>query len=233
MCEREDLDKNSSANKENTYCCAAYSENGIQKPDALIKSFMAYQFRQHYEMLIRFVRSKGIGFDEAADIVSGMFAGVVYAKISLFQCTMEGCLGDPNKCDGTAFKAWLYKIAHFKLLQYWSIPHSVDLDSLEKTYQHDLIQKAIYRRASTLQSSSELPEGLRDGLDQLMEKALQTLTSKQRQVILLMYYQGVETSTEVAEITNSTPAAVRKLKSAAIKRLQDYPELQALLYNHD
>ena len=101
----------------------------------------------------------------------------------------------------SAFRAWVFKIAHHRLVDEW---------------------RSNARRPTVLMPTDELPdEGVPadEGFDASVYEMLDSLTDEQKSVMLLRY--GADLSIEqTAEALDKEPNAVKGLQHRAVRKLQ-------------
>ncbi|ADG98117.1 RNA polymerase, sigma-24 subunit, ECF subfamily [Segniliparus rotundus DSM 44985] len=105
----------------------------------------------------------------------------------------------PDLSVGANVEAWLVTIAHRKAID---------------------VLRAAARRAAPLADLPEQPARERaDGRDLDLDDALGSLTAKQRQAVAYHYFAGLPYQ-QVADITGSTAAAVRRAASDGVAALR-------------
>jgi RNA polymerase sigma-70 factor, ECF subfamily len=107
--------------------------------------------------------------------------------------------------QGVPMQAWLFKIAHNLVVDYYrriSKVQTVPIDKVEITDNNDPAELA--------EKQIEI-----DG----MKTAMQKLTEDQRQVLQLRFFGGL-TSREVADVMNKTDGSVREMQRAALEKLR-------------
>lgn len=112
---------------------------------------------------------------------------------------------DSYKERGVPMQAWLFKIAHNLVIDYRRKEFRkeiVPIDTVQLPDETDIEEKAV--------TSLELER---------VSKALDKLTTEQRQVIELRFF-GELTSEETGRILNKKSGAVREMQSAALKTLR-------------
>ncbi len=107
---------------------------------------------------------------------------------------------------GVPMQAWLFKIAHNLVVDYLRKKTKIRMDPIEE----DLPQ------------TGEDPARIAETRVQMesVNKAMERLTSEQRQVITLRF-QGGLSSKEVAEIMKKSDGAVREMQRAALEKLRN------------
>lgn len=176
---------------------------------------------QCYKMDVwRFVRSK-VNNDAVADDISMDAWTHIIDNIHNFEW-QDG--------EGNKLKSWLFRIAHFKRLEYFRAnPANEELDELTDT--QEMAKQYIAERLKGFDEDDRdgeikgnQPRDVLRVADRIIQTALDTLPDEQRQIILLIYYHNVETATEVAEILGYTSdkkgaSKVRGYHRRALKKL--------------
>ena len=112
---------------------------------------------------------------------------------------------DSYKERGAPMQAWLFKIAHNLVVDYFR------KSERRKTFPMDTVE---------IRAESDPEEQAMAELEAArVRKALGRLTESQRRVIELRFF-GELTSEEAGHVLNKRPGAVRELQSAAIKALR-------------
>jgi RNA polymerase sigma-70 factor (ECF subfamily) len=113
--------------------------------------------------------------------------------------------------NGQKFKAWLVRLAHNIASDHWRREYRKATQALPaftediKSCRDDNTPEAIM---------------MRQELSERLQRALSSLSSNHRNVIVLHYGQGLKTD-EVAELTGMPPGTVRRLLSEARERLRE------------
>jgi RNA polymerase sigma-70 factor (ECF subfamily) len=152
-------------------------------------------YEQYSPLVYRFLRRRLDGADEIVeDLTEDVFVKV-YEKIDRY---VE---------RGLPFTAWLYRIAHNRLVDY--------LRSLPRT------------SASSLDAVAEVPERAASAafgrvLDrQSLAPAMARLTPEQRQAVELRFIEGMSVA-EAARTMGRSDEAVKKLQARALANLRRY-----------
>lgn len=155
-------------------------------PDAIAHLYETYADEIFRFCLVR-VRDRAV----AEDLTGEVFINMVEAL--------------PRYVDlGVPFRAWLYRIAHARAMDFW---------------------RRMARRPST-DLQDDLPDGTPSPeqltLQQLdahaLRAAMQELTEEQRQVIQLRFVEGYRPE-ETARLMNKTEGAVKALQHRALRQL--------------
>jgi RNA polymerase sigma-70 factor (ECF subfamily) len=150
-------------------------------------------YNLHVDRIYQYVRYRTGDDQTAEDVTAEVFLRAIES------------LGSYND-QGAPFVAWLYRIAHARIIDYW--------------------------RSSKRQQTAPLDDPLlQDGLvaaddaididilqHQLLRSALQQLTDDQQNVIILKYSQGLSNA-EVALVLGKTEGAIKALQRRALESL--------------
>lgn len=153
---------------------------------------LASLYEEYYNKIARYIFVRIGDRGEAEDLAGEVF---LRALKSL----------DSYEERGIAMQAWLFKIAHNLVVDYFRKV------SKRKTVS---IDTEMIGNESDLQSIAE------DRMELVrVTKALNNLTPAQRQIIELRFFVGL-TSEDVGKILKKRDGAVRQMQSVAIKRLR-------------
>jgi RNA polymerase sigma-70 factor (ECF subfamily) len=109
---------------------------------------------------------------------------------------------------GGSTKAWLYRIAHTTLIDYWR-------KKKEVLGQDDVISQAV-------SDATDLDEALDQDLARAeLQRALTKLPKDMRQVVYMRFIEG-RSARDVATLLNISEANVRVIQYRALKKLRDY-----------
>lgn len=109
--------------------------------------------------------------------------------------------------DGKNFRAWIYRIAHNEIVDFY-----------RKSKQVVLLDETIIDTKKSLEQEvidKETKEGIM--------KAIDKLTEEQKTVIILKFIEGLPNS-EIAKVMDKKEEAVRALQYRALKQLQKHLE---------
>ncbi len=169
-------------------------------------------FDVYYGWLVRFFRKRGVPYADAEDLASTTLTQVI-DKIHLYA---------PR--EGIPFSGWVFKIGRNKLFsarRSEKRPPTTDLES--HSYQL---------------SSNTLEEFLSDGLSldeisQAVQEAISLLPARHQRVIRLRYFEGNETSADLAEALGVGINTARTRLSRASEKLrlllEQDPRLQRII----
>ena len=153
---------------------------------------LASLYDEYYGKIARYIFVRLGDRAEAEDL-----AGEVFLK------ALESL--DSYKDRGLPMQAWLFKIAHNLLMDYFRKA------AKRKTISLDTVQVGV---ESNLQAMAETNIEF-----ERVTKVLDQLTPAQRQVIELRFFGGLN-SEEAGQVLNKSSGAVREMQSAAIGRLR-------------
>lgn len=151
----------------------------------------AQLYDRYVDKIYKYIYYKVGSQGEAEDLTGQVFLKA-WEAIQRYQCTER------------PFAAWLYRIAHNLVVDYFRTRR--DATSLDQV-------------SSLEQPGSDLDEIVDHHLtSETLRKALRRLTRDQQQVIILRFLEGYNT-TEVAQIMDKQPGAVRTLQHRALAGL--------------
>lgn len=157
-------------------------------------------YRRHADAVFRYVYYRVGDREVAEDLVGEVFVRALEG-LSAYQDT------------GTPFEAWLYRIAHARVVDYYrrqKVRRAAPLDeSLTSSEEPDLSQLAAQR----------------DDVRRVWN-AVRHLTDDQQQVISLRFIAGYSTA-EVASIMGKTEGAIRALQHRALASLRRLLEIES------
>ena len=157
-------------------------------------------YRRHADAVFRYVYYRVGDREVAEDLVGDVFVRALEG-LPAYQDT------------GTPFEAWLYRIAHAKVVDYYrrqKVRRAAPLDeSLASGEETDLSHLAAQR----------------DDVRRVWD-ALRHLTGDQQQVISLRFIAGYSTA-EVAGVMGKTEGAIRALQHRALASLRRLLEIES------
>jgi RNA polymerase sigma-70 factor, ECF subfamily len=154
-------------------------------PQALAELYDAYAGRV-YGYLYRRVSSPQV----AEDLTGDVFVKVLEAL-------------DSGKPWRTAFRAWLYRIAHNVVVDWYRGQARIECEPLDSW---------------DVPVGASMPDVM---ADQALRRALLTLTEQQQQVLVLRFGEGLKIR-EVAEILGKSAGAVEALQHRALTALREH-----------
>jgi len=150
-------------------------------------------YNLHVDRIYQYVRYRTGDDQTAEDLTAEVFLRAIES------------LGDYDD-RGAPFAAWLYRIAHARIIDYWRKSQRYQTAPLEDP----LLQEDL----------SALDEGI--DVDFLQHRslaaALHQLTEDQQNVIVLKFMQGLSNA-EVAQVMGKTEGAVKALQWRALETL--------------
>ena len=157
-------------------------------------------YRRHADAVFRYVYYRVGDREVAEDLVGDVFVRALEG-LPAYQDT------------GTPFEAWLYRIAHARVVDYYrrqKVRRAARLDeSLASGEETDLSHLAAQR----------------DDVRRVWD-ALRHLTDDQQQVISLRFIAGYSTA-EVASVMDKTEGAIRALQHRALASLRRLLEIES------
>jgi len=157
-------------------------------------------YRRHADAVFRYVYYRVGDREVAEDLVGEVFVRALEG-LPAYQDT------------GTPFEAWLYRIAHARVVDYYrrqKVRRAAPLDeSLASSEEPDLSQLAAQR----------------DDVRRVWN-AVRHLTDDQQQVISLRFIAGYSTA-EVASVMGKTEGAIRALQHRALASLRRLLEIES------
>lgn len=127
--------------------------------------------------------------------------------------------------DETQFRAWLFTIAHRRLLDHWTAQNRRAEDPLDPVQLHDDDQPIDHTRH--LASSENLEQNVVDAATAraAAQRIARTLNHDQAEVILLRLLGGLDVD-QVAEILGKRQGTIRVLQHRALKKLAEEISLE-------
>lgn len=174
-------------------------------------------------MLVRYICSKGVSFNQAEDILSEAVE-VAVKKMVLFKCPSEGCAGEINHCG---IKSWMYSIVDNKLKEYWNHFYNMPLGLDSMAVQQQVLQDHLREHVNSLKDIKNLPPDVRSELDIVIRQAIYSLSKAEKEVIILMYFRDIYNATEIANILGKKSTAVRKARQRAYEKMRQHPALRS------
>lgn len=163
-------------------------------PDA-----MGELYQRHVDRVYRYVRYRVHDETVAEDIAA-----------DVFMRAMEGLAAYNDR--GLPFEAWLYRIAHARVIDHWRRQQRRSTVQLDDPSLHDWLQvEDETSEADVLQYRSLLA-------------ALRQLTDDQQQVIVLKFMSGCDNA-EIARIMDKTEGAVKALQRRGLEALSRLVEV--------
>lgn len=145
-------------------------------------------YRRHVDRIFRYVLLR-VGDEALAEDLTG----------DIFVRALEAI--DTYEDRGAPLAAWLYRIAHARVIDQWRRANRQDV-SID---------------SGTVEVSVDMPAN--DVIAyKLLAQSMQQLTDEQQEVIILKYVEGYGLS-EIAELTGRTEGAVKALQHRALASL--------------
>lgn len=150
-------------------------------------------YNLHVDRIYQYVRYR-IGDEQTAeDITAEVFLRAIESLASYND-------------QGAPFAAWLYRIAHARIIDFWrSSKHRQTAPLDDPLLQDGLVETDEAIEADILQHRS-------------LWFALQQLTDEQQSVIILKFVQGLGNA-EIAQILGKTEGAIKALQRRALETL--------------
>ncbi len=150
-------------------------------------------YNQHVDRIYQYVRYR-IGDDQTAEDIT--------AEVFLRAIESLGTYSD----RGAPFIAWLYRIAHARVIDFWRMANRRQTAPLEDP----LLQDGLVDTDEAIET---------DFLQhRLLWSALRQLTDDQQNVIILKFVQGLSNA-EIAQLIGKTEGAVKALQRRALESL--------------
>jgi len=174
-------------------------------------------FIRHHEDVWRYIRSRVTSATDTDEIAAAVWL-VVIEKIYNFVWT------------GTPVKAWLLSIAHRKILEYLNMPSSLSLEDLNERRDAALhfiaTQLHLFDQSEPLHE--EIDPDIKKEADEIIHRLLSRLPESERKIILLIYFEGIENATEVANRLGMNKNTIRVYHKRARDKLRKSSELSSL-----
>lgn len=154
-------------------------------------------FRRHSKELLRFLRRSGVSEDTAADLVQDAFL-----RLASINPATGGAIGNP--------RAYLFRIS-----RNLSIDHIRSLTTQNRYVQSGLPADEI----AEIRPSAETEVDFKQRINRL-ERAIETLPERQREVFLLHKYEELSHA-EIAERLGVSKSMVEKHMMKALAHLRD------------
>lgn len=162
---------------------------------------LASLYEECYGKVARYIFVRVGNQQEAEDLASETF---VRALKSL----------DSYRERGLPMEAWIFKIAHNLIVDYWRKASKRQMVTLDKV---------------SIPDSANLEEAVEFDIEvERLSKALEHLSPTQREVIALRFFSGLS-SIEVGNILGKKPGAVREMQRAAIISLRTILDIEGQL----
>ncbi len=150
-------------------------------------------YDRHVDRIYRYVRYRIVDGRVAEDITADVFLKAIESL-------------DRFDERGVPFIAWLYRIAHARVIDYWRrLQRRPEVEIDDPTVQEVVFDEEDANETDVLQHRSLL-------------KAVQHLTDEQQQVITLHFREGLS-MTEIAQIMDKTEGAIKALQRRALEAL--------------
>jgi len=169
----------------------------------------------------RFIRSR-VSSETEADEILGEVWVVVSEKIYDF------------KWRGVPIKSWLFKIAKNKIRKFARRPAALSLEELEEKGHRELprtepLEDVLLSHFSDeAEMSQEAAAEVEKKAHKLLRQALSKLPARQREIIELIYFEGVESLKDVAERLGMKASTVRVYLMRAKKKIRGDKDLGEL-----
>jgi RNA polymerase sigma factor (sigma-70 family) len=131
--------------------------------------------------------------------------------------------------QGTPIKTWLFSIAHRKTLEFFDTPPSISLEKLDADRHQALhyIAKQLHLFEPN-GSPSPIKPVVKKEADIILHQMISGLSATERKIIMLIYFENVENSTEVAKRLDMNKNTIRVYHKRAKEKLRRSPELSSL-----
>lgn len=158
-------------------------------------------YREHRQDICAYVRERIGNMDVAEDIVQTVFERLLCSDKMITVITLPGLV-----C----------KIARNLIYDYWRHHRTVE------EYEHRIIKSAAFgdNRAGEVETVYSAKE-----ISEILERGMERLTSRQREVYRLNIYEGLKVS-EISETLKLGYKSVENLLGAARKSVRQYISLQ-------
>jgi len=179
------------------------------------KAFEAVYLKYHRDVW-RYVRSRVSAAIDADEIAAAVWL-VVTEKIYDFVWT------------GTPIKTWLFSIAHRKTLEFFDTPSSVSIEKLDESH-HQALQYIATQLHLTEENSSgrQVDPTVKKEADEILHKLIARLSTTERKIIMLIYFENVDNATEVGKQLGMNKNTIRVYHKRARDKLRHSPELGGL-----
>lgn len=156
------------------------------------KEAFAVLYREHVQAIYRYVFHRVNDRELAEDVTGDVFIRAI-----------EGLPG--YRDTGTPFLAWLYRIAHARVVDYYRQqnrrPTNTDLEDTPIPVETDMDERLLRHQAA-----------------QALRTAIAELTDDQQQVIILRFIEGHRIE-KVAELVGKNANAIKALQHRALRAL--------------
>lgn len=172
----------------------------IQRAKSYDSQALTELYRRYADAIFRFVYYRVVDREAAEDLAGDVFVRAMEAL--------------PAYVDtGTPFRAWLYRIAHARVVDYYrrqEVRRTTSLDDrLMADRQTDPGELAAYQDDA-----------------RRVWAVLPRLTDEQQQVVSLRFIAGLSTA-EVADVLDKTEGAIRALQHRALASLRRLLEIES------
>lgn len=175
---------------------------------------------RHHRDVWRYVRSRLSSATDADEVAAGVWV-VVIEKIYDFVWT------------GTPIKSWLLSIAHRKVLEFFNDPPSLSLEGLQEKQNQVLHFVAVQLHLVDQSEPFSVDPEVRKEADELVHRVLTYLSEIERRIIMLLYFEEMESATEVAKRLGMNKNTIRVYHKRARDKLRKSPELSRLFEEVD
>jgi RNA polymerase sigma-70 factor (ECF subfamily) len=156
------------------------------------KAAIGRLYDQHVEMIYKYALYRTGDPATAEDITADVFLRVIESL-------------DQYEERGLPFAAWLYRIAHARVVDYWRRIKRRPTLELDRPSVQAVVEEDEALRRDVVQYTA-------------LAQALQLITDEQQQVIVLKFLQGLENE-EVAAIMGKTVGAIKALQHRGLESL--------------
>ncbi len=170
----------------------------LQYLDSVENDRLSDLYQRHAPMLLTHLRANTRSLEDAEDLLLDVFVAALERE-------------SPRALSVEEQRAWLWRVAHNKLVDYYR----------KRSYrQHLTLEEA----SETAFASDELaPEqvALRDEAHSDLRAAIRRLPALQQEVLLLRFVNGLR-APEIARLLKKRDAAVRMILSRTLNFLRDF-----------
>ncbi len=168
----------------------------LKTKDGSVDAELTQLYTDYYPKVVGYVRSKlESSCNDVEDLVADIFHKVIAGYHSF----------DKTRAS---VSTWIYRIAHNAVVDYYRSNSTNRLLSLE------LVPEATYLKKEVLE------DDYADNL-QMLTKGLQSLSERERDILILHYYKEMKLL-EIASMMNLSYANIRVIESRAIQKLKKY-----------
>lgn len=148
-------------------------------------------FDHYYPRVYRYAFSKLTRAQDAEDVAAETFARVL-RRLNRF------------RWRGAGFEAWIFRIAYNLIVDHYRESGREELTDEEDNESYEVTPEDVYFQT---ESASEL------------SKVMSTLSSDQREVLLLRFVAGLDTD-EICHVMGRNPNAIRQLQFRALETMR-------------